>query len=139
VSLYWRAENIKSNCWTTCTDFWYFVVLWCFIRLLFIQYSENFKSVRCAWGSLPFSTDLSITGSTLCKASLWILNALNIYLSYNVFLCPIMTDNLGGYSSLGWCFGLLTTWITSFQFILPFIVSTEKSTVIVTFFYHWKI
>jgi hypothetical protein len=55
----------------------------------------------------------------------------NLVLSWNTLVSPSMViENFAGYSSLGWHLCSLSVCITSVQAILAFIVSGEKSGVI---------
>ena len=55
----------------------------------------------------------------------------NLVLSWNSFVSPSMViESLTGYSSLGWHLYFLSVCITSLQGLLAFIVSSEKSGVI---------
>ena len=55
----------------------------------------------------------------------------NLALSWNILVSPsIVIENFGGYSSLGWHLCSLRVCITSAQNLLAFIVSGEKSCVI---------
>jgi hypothetical protein len=55
----------------------------------------------------------------------------NLVLSWDTLVSPSMvTENLAGYSSLGWPLCSLRVCITSVQDLLAFIVSGEKSGVI---------
>ena len=56
---------------------------------------------------------------------------MNLVLSWNTLVSPSMViESLAGYSSLGWHLCSLRVCITSFQDLLAFIVSGEKSGVI---------
>ena len=56
---------------------------------------------------------------------------MNLILSWNTFVSPSMVmESLAGYSSHGWNLFSLTVCITSVQALLAFIVSDEKSGVI---------
>ena len=55
----------------------------------------------------------------------------NLVLSWNILVSPSMViESLGGYSSLGWHLCSLSVCMTSAQGLLDFIVSGEKSGVI---------
>ena len=55
----------------------------------------------------------------------------NLVLSWNTLVSPSMViESLAGYSSLGWHLCSLRVCITSIQDLLAFIVSGEKSVVI---------
>ena len=56
---------------------------------------------------------------------------MNLVLSWNTLVSPCMViESLAGYSSLGWHLYSLSVCITSVQALLAFIVSGEKSGVI---------
>ena len=56
---------------------------------------------------------------------------MNLVLSWNTLVSPSMvTESLAGYSSLGWHLCSLRLYMTSAQDIMAFIVSGEKSGVI---------
>ena len=56
---------------------------------------------------------------------------MNLVLSWNTFVSPSkVIESLAGYSSLGWHLCSLSIYITSVQALLAFIVSGEKSGVI---------
>ena len=56
---------------------------------------------------------------------------MNLFLSCNTLVSPSMIiKSLAGYSSLGWNLCSLSVCITSFQALLAFIASDEKSGVI---------
>ena len=56
---------------------------------------------------------------------------MNLVLSWNTLVSPsTIIESLARYSSLGWNLCSLSFWITSFQALLAFIVSGEKSGVI---------
>ena len=56
---------------------------------------------------------------------------MNLFLSWNNLVSPFMViESLAGYSSLGWYVCSLRVCITSVQDLLAFIVSGEKSDVI---------
>ena len=56
---------------------------------------------------------------------------MNLALSWNTLVSPYMViESFAGYSSLGWHLCSLGVWITSVQDLLAFIVSDEKSGVI---------
>jgi hypothetical protein len=55
----------------------------------------------------------------------------NLILSWNILVSPtIITESLAGYSSLGWRLSSLRICMTSAQDLLGFIVSDEKSELI---------
>ena len=55
----------------------------------------------------------------------------NLVLSWNILVSPpIIIESFNEYSSLGWHLCSLSVYITSAQDLLPFIVSSEKSGVI---------
>ena len=56
---------------------------------------------------------------------------MNLVLSWNTLVSPSMVvESLPGYSSLGWHLCSHSVWITSVQDLLAFILSGEKSGVI---------
>ena len=56
---------------------------------------------------------------------------MNLVLSWNTLISPSMViESLAGYSSLGWHLRSLSVCITSIHYLLAFIVSGEKSGVI---------
>ena len=56
---------------------------------------------------------------------------MNLVLSWNTLISPSMViESFAGYSSLGWHLCSLSVYITSLQDLLAFIVSGEKSGVI---------
>ena len=56
---------------------------------------------------------------------------MNLVLSWNTLVSPTMViESLAGYSSLGWHLSSLSVCMTSVQDLLAFIVSCEKSGVI---------
>ena len=56
---------------------------------------------------------------------------MNLVLSWNTLVSPTMViESLAGYSSLGWHLSSLRVCMTSVQDLLAFIVSCEKSGVI---------
>ena len=58
---------------------------------------------------------------------------MSLVLSWNTLVSPSMViESLAVYSSLGWCLCSLSVCITSVQALLAFIVSGEKSGVILT-------
>jgi hypothetical protein len=68
---------------------------------------------------------LSFVGLDLCK------NCVNLVLSWNILFSPSMViESFVGYRSLGWHFCSLRICMTSAQDLLVFIVSREKSGVI---------
>ena len=67
----------------------------------------------------------------LCKAGLVATYCLNLFLSCNILFSPlIVNDSLAGYSSLGLHPWSLSFCSTSIQDLLAFMVSIEKSGVI---------
>jgi hypothetical protein len=55
----------------------------------------------------------------------------NFVLTWNTLVSPsVVIESFAGYSSLGWCLCSLNIFITSVQDLLAFIVSGEKSGVI---------
>ena len=68
---------------------------------------------------------LSFEGLDSCRY------CVNLVLSWNTLVSPSMViESLAGYSSLGWHLCYLSVCITSIQDLLAFIVSGEKSGVI---------
>ena len=58
---------------------------------------------------------------------------MNLVLSWNTLVSPAkVIESLAGYSSLGWHLCSLSVCVTSVQDLLSFIVSGEKSVVILT-------
>ena len=56
---------------------------------------------------------------------------LNLVLSWNILVSPFMAiESFAGYSSLGWCLCSLRVCMTSAQDLIAFVVSGEKSDVI---------
>ena len=55
---------------------------------------------------------------------------LNLVLSWNILVSPILFESFAGYSNLGWHLYSLRVCMTSVQDLLAFIVSGEKSDVI---------
>ena len=56
---------------------------------------------------------------------------MNLVLSWNTLVSPsVVIESLAGYSSLGWHSCSLSVCITSVQALLAFIISVEKSGVI---------
>jgi hypothetical protein len=56
---------------------------------------------------------------------------LNLVLSWNILVSPSMViESFAGYSSMGWHFCSLRVYMTSAQDLLAFLVSGEKSGVI---------
>ena len=67
----------------------------------------------------------------LCKAGLVDKYCLNLVLSWNILFSPSMLiESFASYSSLGWHLCSLSVCMTSEQAVLAFIVSVEKSGVI---------
>ena len=67
----------------------------------------------------------------LCKAGCVDKYCLNVVLSWNILFSPLMLiESFAGYSNLGWCLCSLRGSMTSDQALLDFIVSVEKSGVI---------
>jgi hypothetical protein len=60
----------------------------------------------------------------------------NLVLSWNTLVSPsTVIENFAGYSSLAWHLSSLSVYITSVQDLLAFIVSGEKSGVILLFLF----
>ena len=56
---------------------------------------------------------------------------INLFLSWNILVSPsIVIESFAGYSSLGWHLSSLRVCMTSAQDLLAFIISGEKSGVI---------
>ena len=68
-----------------------------------------------------------------CKAGFVERHCVNLFLSWNILFSPSMvTESFVEYSSLGWPLCSLRVCMTSAQDLLAFIVSGEKSGVILT-------
>ena len=73
----------------------------------------------------------SFPSRILCRAGLVDRYCLNLVLSWNILVSPSMLiESFAGYSSLGWHLCSLRVCMTSDQALLAFIVSVEKSGVI---------
>lgn len=73
----------------------------------------------------------SFPSSTLCMVGFVARYWLNLVLSWNILFCPSMViESFTGYSSLGWHMWSLHVCITLDHDLLAFIVSNEKSVVI---------
>jgi hypothetical protein len=67
----------------------------------------------------------------LCRAGFVERYCVNLLLSWNILFSPSMViESFAGYSSLGWHLSSLRVCITFVQVLLAFIVSGEKSGVI---------
>ena len=73
----------------------------------------------------------SFPSRILCRAGLVDRYCLNLVLSWNILVSPSMLiESFAGYSSLGWHLFSLRVCMTSDQAALAFIVSVEKSGII---------
>ena len=73
----------------------------------------------------------SFPSSILCRTGVVTLYWLNLVLSWNILFCPsIVIESFAGYSSLDWHPCSLNVFITLDHDLLAFIVSNEKSGII---------
>ena len=98
-----------------------FLLLGFVVRRLISWFFLHVVSILC-W---------SFPSINLCKDRLVERYCLNLVLSKNILVSPsIVIESFAGYSILGWYLCLIRVCITSVQDILAFIVSGEKSGVI---------
>ena len=94
--------------------FWFSCLV---IFLLFLGYSFS----PCAGYSINY----------FCRARFVFIYYVNLVLSWNILVSPSMViESLAGYSNMGWHLCSFRVCMMSFQYLLVFIVSFEKSGVI---------
>ena len=109
--------------WLSAFDF----VVRCLISCLFFGVGTFLVLEFCLFVCFIFVFVLRI----LCKTELVDRYCLNLVLSWNILFYPCMLiESFVGYNSLGWHLCSLRACMTSDQALLAFIVSVEKSGVI---------
>jgi hypothetical protein len=100
--------------------------------LFFLLAQKGLFFHESSWLTLISSSICKIPLSIFCSAGLVTTNYFNFSLLWKVLISPsIRKDNFPGWTSLGWHFLFLRTWIMSFPDLLAFRVWVVKSATII--------
>ena len=99
-----------------------------FVILSFWVYSKIINFLLFVWCKYPPCIGVFLLESSVGLVDIY---CLNLVLSWNVLISPsMMIQSFVGHSSLGWYLCSLRVWMTSAQDLLAFIISGDKSGVI---------
>ena len=128
VNSYYFGVVDVSVCVCVCVCVYVCIFVW-FYYLVFANV-ELF--IYCVFFCVVDFIGLQFSSSIFCKAGFLDRYCLNLDFSWNILFSPskVIDESFAGYSSLGWNLWFLTPCKISFQALLPFRVSIERSGII---------